>query len=198
MNYLPSIKMNLLRDKTFTSFVVRFLVIFSLCYFGTLAVIGLAAPGDMYSPFIARYLDFVSWIKTSLVKGTAAFASIFGYETYEVPNHIIRIKGGTGVRIAYSCVGYGVYSFWFAYAMASHEHFKRKLAWAVMGILLLWLINVVRIGLLLIALNRNWPMPLGLDHHTWFNIVAYIFIFLMILLFERGRGGLHKQEQKAG
>ena len=191
--------MNLLKDKTFTTFVLRFLLIFSICYFGTLAIIGLSAPGGLYSSFIERYFDVVSWIKTSLVKGTALFVYLLGYDTYEVPNHVIRIVNGTGVRIAYSCVGYGVYSFWFAYALASHGPLKKRIAWALSGVFLLWLINVFRIGLLLIALNRNWPMPLGLDHHTWFNIVAYIIIFLMILLYERSRSATEKTKiQKAG
>lgn len=28
-------------------------------------------------------------------------------------------------------------------------------------------------------------MPLGIDHHTWFNIFAYIFIFIMIWIYDR-------------
>jgi hypothetical protein len=28
-------------------------------------------------------------------------------------------------------------------------------------------------------------MPLGWDHHTWFNIFAYIFIFIFMFLFNR-------------
>ncbi len=187
--------MNLLKDRTFTSFVIRFLLIFAVLYFGTLAVIGLAAPGGLYSPFIDHYLDYVSWIKTSLVKGTAFFAGLFGYETYEVPNHIIRVVNGSGVRIAYSCVGYGVYSFWVAYVLASRGSAGKKAVWALSGVVALWTINVLRIGLLLIALNRNWPMPLGLDHHTWFNIVAYLVIFFMIYFFERS-GIFERKTQK--
>jgi hypothetical protein len=33
--------------------------------------------------------------------------------------------------------------------------------------------------------DKGWPMPLGIDHHTWFNIFAYGLIFLMIWMYDR-------------
>jgi hypothetical protein len=54
--------------------------------------------------------------------------------------------------------------------------------------LLLYTINQLRIGLFLVAINKGWKMPLGWDHHTWFNIVAYTAIALMIWAFEKRNG----------
>lgn len=97
----------------------------------------------------------------------------------------MRITGGRGIIIAMDCVGYGVYSFWIAFVAANSGSFTRKLKWIFFGVLVLWLINDIRITLFLVAINKGWPMPLGLDHHTWFNIFAYLFIFLMIWWYDK-------------
>ena len=164
----------------FIIYLIKFAGIFCLCYFGTLAVIGLAAPGGYHSPFIATYLDYVSWIKISLMRGAGFFLSLLGIPTHEEPGFLIRITGGRGVYIAMDCVGYGVYSFWIAFVAANAGSIARKMKWIIFGVFALWLINDIRITLFLLAINKGWPMPLGLDHHTWFNIIAYLFIFLMI------------------
>jgi exosortase/archaeosortase family protein len=92
---------------------------------------------------------------------------------------------GRGIKIVYSCVGYGIMSFWIAFVVASAATFKKKAFWLIFGLLFIWLLNITRMSLLLVATNKGWKMPLGLDHHTWFNIFAYLFIFIFIYLFSR-------------
>jgi exosortase/archaeosortase family protein len=159
--------------------------VFCICYFGTLAVIGLAAPGGYYNSFIATWFDYVSWIKLSLMSATGFVLSLFGIQTHTEPGFLIRINGGRGVIIAMSCVGYGVYSFWIAFVAANNGKFYKKFKWIIFGLLGLWFVNVVRITFFLASINKGWPMPLGLDHHTWFNIMAYLLIFLMIWFYDR-------------
>lgn len=167
-------------------YIAKFLGIFALLYFGTLAVIGLASPGGgLHSHLVANYLDYVSWIKISLMRVPAFILSLFGVPTHEEPGFLLRINRGRGVIIAYSCVGYGVYSFWIAYVVANKGSICKKLIWTVVGVLGLWFINVIRITLLLYAINVGWPMPLGFDHHTWFNIFAYLLIFILIIYYDR-------------
>jgi exosortase/archaeosortase family protein len=127
----------------------------------------------------------ISWLKESLIFGSGSLLKLFGYDTYTLDNFIIRLSGGKGVRIAHDCAGHGIISFWAAYVISIDLHIKPKLFWLIAGLFVLWFINVLRISLLILALNLNWPMPLGVDHHTWFNIISYLFIFAMILLLER-------------
>ena len=140
-------------------------------------MIGIAAPGRLYSPFIEQYFDYVRWIKLSLMWASGFILSIFGISTYTFPDFILRITDGRGVFIAMDCVGYGVYSFWIAFVAANSGSFGRKISWIIFGVLSLWLINVIRITLFLLAVNKGRPMPLGWDHHTWFNIFAYLLVF---------------------
>lgn len=164
-------------------FLIKFLLIFGGCYFFAEAMIALCAPGgDYFVPWVADHFDLIGAIKSSLLWGTKTILQLFGIETYQVPNYIIRIEMGRGVRIAHGCVGYGVYSFWIAYMAAGTFSAKSRMKWLAGGLFLLWLINVIRISFLLVALNRNWAMPLGWDHHTWFNVLSYIAIFAMIFI----------------
>jgi exosortase/archaeosortase family protein len=78
-----------------------------------------------------------------------------------------------------------VYSFWIAFVIANKSSFSRKLVWILIGLFMLWTINVIRISLFLVAVNKHWKMPLGINHHDWFTIVAYLVIFLMIFAFDK-------------
>jgi exosortase/archaeosortase family protein len=178
-------------------YLLKFAGIFCLCYFGTLAVIGLATPGGYYSPFVEKYLDYVSWIKRSLINATAFILSWFNIGTQKEPGFGLRIKGGRAIIISMSCVGYGVYSFWIAFVAANSAAFWKKIRWILAGLLILWFINVIRITLFLVAINKGWPMPLGIDHHTWFTIAAYGAIFILIWLYDRTSGNkiLNKPEK---
>jgi exosortase/archaeosortase family protein len=113
---------------------------------------------------------------------------VFNIETLKEPGFILRIAGGRGVIISMSCVGYGVYSFWIAFVAANTGTFRKKAGWIFMGLLILWFINVIRITLLLLAINKGWPMPLGIDHHTWFTVAAYTMIFILIWLYDKKKG----------
>lgn len=177
-----------LKDKTFLGFTIKFLVIFSILYLGTKAVIGLAVPGNHYSYFTDHYFDYISGIKNTLLFGVKNLLRLFSLPTVYISDYGIRITGGRGVIVSLSCVGYGVYSFWLAYSLAKENPWKRKILWAFGGLLLLWLINVIRITALLYTINHDQSMPLGIDHHTWFNIFAYMAIFVMIYFYERTHG----------
>lgn len=185
--------MSILRDRFFLRFLIVFTAVFAFCYFGSLAVIGLSAPGGQYSPFVARYLDFISWIRWALLAGSKGFLSIVGIDTYITPQYHIRYVNGKGVFLAYDCIGYGVMSFWIALVTALPGTFKNKLSWILKGIFILYLINVARISLFLVVTNRNTEMPLGLDHHTWFNIFAYLAIFILLYFLNRSTGMRLKQ-----
>ena len=119
--------------------------------------------------------------------------SVFKIETYQLDPFIVRIKNGVGVRIAHGCVGYGVYSFWFAYVLANRYEIKRKIILIIFGLFVLWFINVIRISLLLIAMQNKWPMPLGWDHHTWFTIFSYGAILIFLFLSEKKQSNLFNQ-----
>jgi exosortase/archaeosortase family protein len=176
---------NIFAGKNFVRFVAIFITVFLFCYYGALFLTGITVPGGNYSPFVEKYFDISSWLRSSLIFATKTFVSILGIETIRVDDYVLKAVGGRGVRIVYSCLGFGVMSFWFAYIVANIASLKKKIVWVFGGLLFLWILNVLRISLVLIAGNKGWTFPFGWDHHTWFNIVAYLVIFAMIYFFEK-------------
>ncbi len=176
---------HLFKKSGFKQFLIKFLAVFAFLYFGTFYWIGFVTPGGYYNEFAAQNLDYISAIKTSLLIGTKTLLSFFGIKTAQFENHVIRFVNGKGVRIAYDCVGYGVYSFWIAFVVANKSSFLRKIIWIFIGFFMLWSVNVIRISLFLVSENKHWKIPLGINHHDWFTIVAYAVIFLMIFVFDK-------------
>ncbi len=171
--------------QTVTVPLLKFLLLFALFYGTSLLVIGLSAPGGIYSSIVAQHFNFINGIKNLLIFFSKSILEFAGLHTKKYPGFILSVPGGRGIVIAMSCVGYGVYSFWLAYILANIASLKQKLLWACMGLIALFFINVMRIALYLWAINTQKSMPLGLDHHTWFNIAAYSCILVMIIFFER-------------
>ena len=175
----------ILLNKEAFNYIIKFLLLFSLFYFGTKIIIGLSYKDGKYNPFVHDYLDYVSVIKKTLMFGAKVIAGLFGYATNYEPNFLIRVINKRGVIISQGCVGYGVMSFWLAYIISNHAKILKKIRWSLLGIFIIWIINVIRIGLFLVAINKDWKMPLGINHHTWFNIFAYIGIFILIYFHEK-------------
>lgn len=175
----------ILRDKKFIRFLIVFATVFALCYYGALFITGLAVPGGLHSPFVGKYFDIAAWLRDSLLYGAKIFLSFIGTETHRVNEYVLRATGGRGIRIVYSCLGFGVMSFWIAYMAATPGRLKSRLLWLGGGLILMWFINVLRLSLVLEGANKGWEFPLGWDHHTWFNIVSYFFIFLLIYFYHR-------------
>lgn len=176
---------NIFIQNNFLRFTILFICIYLGCYYFLKIITGVAVPSGYYSPFIEKYFNIAAWLRTSLIVASKFFLSLIDMPTNRIDAYILQAVGGRGVRIVYACLGFAVMSFWVAFILASYTNLKKKLAWLVAGLLALWVINVARISLVLLAANKGWHFPFGLDHHTWFNIIAYSFIFCMIFLFEK-------------
>ena len=186
----------ILPHTSFLRFVVLFIAVFLLCYFGALMITGLAVPGDHYSEFIEKYFNIAAWIRSALISCSKSLLSVFGVATYRADEYILREVNGRGIRLVYSCLGFGVMSFWTAYIMASADTVKHKLLWLPAGLILIFIINVTRISLVLKTANSGRHFPFGWDHHTWFNIIAYIFMLGLIFLHERIASKANRQKAK--
>ena len=169
----------------FFKYTIKFIGIFLILYYGTMAVIGLAAPEGYYAPFIAHYLNYTAWLRSSLFFGVQQLLALSTYTTIVSSEFTIRIWPGPGVHLGYSCLGYGVSSFWIAFVVANETRLTKKITWVFSGILLLWCVNVLRISLLVIAIHKNGAGDFLFDHHTWFNIVSYGCIFTGMYCFDK-------------
>lgn len=175
----------ILTDKKFIRFLLVFGATFLFCYFTAQFITGLAIQGGLYSSFVEKYLNVASWLRSSLILATKWIVGFWGITAVRTDEYVLRIPNANGIRIVYSCLGFGVMSFWIAYITATTALLKSKIKWLLMGLLLIWIINVARISLVLVSGNKGLKFPFGWDHHTWFNIVAYCSIFAMMYFFEK-------------
>ena len=172
-------------NKPFTIYLLKFILSFCILYYGTIAFIGITSPGGYYSPFADRYLNYVSGLRYFLLHSSKLILEFFGYNIYLKDVYTIRLQNGNGVHVGYDCIGYGVLFFWVAFIYANSVSTSKKIKWLFSGLLIIWMVNVIRIVLMLLSVNYNWPSPFNLNNHTWFNIAAYAVIFTMIYLFDR-------------
>lgn len=176
--------MNFLFKKGYTLYLLRFGGLFSVLYFGTLLTIGLSTPQNSYSPFVASYLNYTVPLRDIVLGGARVLLYALGYPAKMTDAYTI-VSNGAAVKMVYSCLGYGILSFWAAFVIANTGAFYRKAKWLVGGGLALCGLNAVRVALLVVAGNKGWKIPLGIDHHTLFNIFAYLLIFLLIYLYDK-------------
>lgn len=163
----------------FISYLFKFLGAFCLLYFGSQAIIGYAAPGNLYSPFVSRYLDYPAGLRYSLLTGSKIMLSVFNIESHIVNTFNLRMPGGRGIHLVYSCLGIGVMCCWTAFVFANRGTFAKKVWWIFFGLLLIWLINISRIVILFVIINTKQIIPAEFDNHLFFNITAYMLIFLL-------------------
>ena len=171
-------------NPAYRRFVAIFLISYGVLNYGTEAWIGICAKGGIYWPWAEAHLNYLDWIKRSLLRGVQFMVEQgWHYPTKMEPNYLIRIVDKRGVIIAMGCVGYGVYSVWIAFLIAMPQRLLYKFGWMIGGVFILWLINALRISMFLVAINENRTMPFGINHHTWFNIVAYLMILIFMYLY---------------
>jgi len=169
----------------FYVYLLKFLLIFCIFFYGTIAIIGIAAPGGYYSSFVDHYVNYVSWMRYLLLHLSKMLLQLLQYDVYLKDIYTIKLQNGLGVHVGYDCIGYGVMIFWLAFIIANKGTISKKLKWIISGLLLIWVVNILRISLMLISINEHWRSFFNLDNHTLFNIAAYTVIFTMIYFFDR-------------
>ena len=171
-------------NKAFYSYAIKLLLLYFILDYGTTFFIAVTGKGGKYYvEWLDVNLNYVRWLRYIILYGTKAIMSVFGFETNIVSEFVIRIKGGYGVQLVYSCLGYGILSFWIAFIVANKGRKLFKAKWLAIGCSIILFSNMLRITILLIANQRKWIKPLSLDHHTFYNIIAYIIVIIMIMYF---------------
>ena len=175
------------QKNTFTIYLLKFLLTFSILYYGTFAWIGIVAPGGLYCAFADKWLDYVSGMRAALLHSSKLLLDVLGYNVYLLGIDSIKLPSGRGVHVGYDCIGYGVMFFWVAFIFANKGSVAKKMKWIAGGLLAIFIVNIGRVVLMVIGIQHQWIAPFDLDNHTLFNIAAYTVIFTMIYLFDRSQ-----------
>jgi exosortase/archaeosortase family protein len=168
------------------SFFKKFLVLLLGMYYFHIAFHGITSPeGGYYNHFLDQNLNYIAWFRFSILKMAQLFLNLFEIETYQVGTQILRSTSGNGVNIWLPCLGLGIISFWLAFVLAQNTSWKPKMIWSISGLLSIWLLNCLRIGVLMLSMERNWAGFKTIDHHDLFNYLCYAVIVAFIYAYNR-------------
>jgi len=174
--------------KSFLKLIALVLVL----YYFFLGYGALVSPeGNQYSAFLDHNLNFIDWYRRTIMVFSNTIAHAFGANSYIVSHQMMKLGNNIEFEIWFPCLGFGVMSFWLSFVVNSTSSLKRKFTWSIVGILAIWFINCLRIALLIISVDRNWPQSSYIDHHDMFNIMAYIIIATLMYYYSKN----DRQEQ---
>jgi exosortase/archaeosortase family protein len=163
-------------------FVVKFVALFAFLYYFDIFFFGLTTPGNRYVPFLADHLDYISWLRTGLLKSSAGILNMLGYTA--ITNEYELLVAGHGVlKIVYSCLGSGLISFFAAFVLAYPRKLKPKLWFLFTGIIGIEVLNILRFVLLAIFWDKREKHII--DHHAIFNILLYLIIAITLYFWVR-------------
>lgn len=138
--------------------------------------IGLCAPGGYYWEFANQNLNFIKWYRHFLIGGSGLICEIFNLR-YLTNDIAIKIIGHGGIKIVYSCLGYGIISVLIAFSFAiPDQKIKQRLGFLFISIFLFSILNMIR--LFVVSYYAREARKMNIDHHDVFNWLCYALILL--------------------
>lgn len=164
------------------SYFLRFLFLLVALYYGNLFYIAVIDPkGSIYSSFLDAHFNYINWIRDLYLYTSKFLCGVVGLSTHVTFPYRLTSDNGSYVETVYECLGIGLFSFWIAFVVANKTSFKKKLTWLFLGVFSIWFINCWRITILLLAIDRRWQYNKYIDHHTFFNCIAYTLMLVFVL-----------------
>ncbi len=166
-------------------YFLRFMALLFVLYFGNLAFIAIIdSNGRVYSAFLNNHFNYINWIRDSYLYTSSSMARLAGLNSYIVFPYKIATPNAS-VTIVYDCLGIGICCFWTAFLWANNNRTIAKIKWWLAGLFSIWMINNIRLTLLLIAVEKQINYNSFMEHHTLYNLVSYSLIALFIYFYMR-------------
>jgi exosortase/archaeosortase family protein len=166
-------------------FIIRFLILLAVFRVAFWSYYGLVTIGGItYSSFFDKYLDIVEGQGLFISNSAKRLLSLFYNNVHQFQNSV-QVDHSQTVAVNFSCLGFGVLSFWFALVFANTGIAKFKLKWILIGFVSITTLNILRIAVIAAALHEKWTPITSMDHHGTFNLLSYVLIILLFLVYIR-------------
>jgi exosortase/archaeosortase family protein len=162
-------------------FVVKLLFFYFLFSQGNLFMNSvLSEGGRFYNAFITEHFNYIQGLKTALIVPAVWIIKLFGF--YTIHNEMdVMVVDGPYLRINYACLGIGVMCFLIAFVIAFPAKLKAKWKLLVFGLILIYVLNMLRIVALGVLLGFFKSQRHNFTyHHEVFNILVYICLFIVL------------------
>ncbi|SHJ69140.1 exosortase family protein XrtF [Hymenobacter daecheongensis DSM 21074] len=127
-----------------------------------------------------------AFLSTNITAASALALRLFGFQAQVdgLDPYLLRLNGQPMVHVGHPCNGLVLYALFAGFVLAYPGPVRRKLWYIPLGILAIYLLNVIRIGAL--ALNHlYYHQSVEFNHHYTFTFVVYACIFLLWMLWAR-------------
>ncbi|SFG93290.1 exosortase Y [Pedobacter insulae] len=180
-------------NKVAIRFIVLLVGLYLLFSQGNLFMNSVTSAGSRYyNPYIAEYFNYIQWIKSALLIPATWLIKLFGF--YAIHNEMdIMVVDGPYLRVNYSCVGLGVMSFLTAFIIAFPAKLKSKLKLFAIGIVMIYVLNVLRIAGLGVLLGFFQSQRSNFTyHHEIFNVIVYLCVFALLYFWIKKNTAINK------
>lgn len=170
-------------NKAAIIFVVKLLVLYLLFSQGNLFMNSVMSEGGkFYNEYITQHFNYIQGLKNALIKPAVWIIKSVGF--YAIHNETdVMVVNGPYLRVNYDCIGLGVMSFLAAFIMAFPAKLKAKIRLFIIGMIMIYVLNVLRIaGLGLLLRIFKSQRSNFTYHHEIFNIIVYVLIFILLYL----------------
>ena len=180
-----------IKNNPAVKFILLFLCLFLLFDVGNKFMNSAAFEGTKYyTPVLAEHFNYIQGMRSALIVTSATILKLMGYTIMYTDYQILALNG-IPCNIHYDCLGFGVMSFWAAFVIAFPKPFKQKIRFMFLGLITIFLLNIVRIvSLTLLTIDMNGSRKFFDYQHDIFNYVVYAMLLTMIYFW------INKQEQK--
>ena len=140
--------------------------------------------GLLYIGWIIIYHGFIlpdgrtnSFLTSKVVQGTVLGLSIIGFES-EGKDKVIYIDQQPSVLVADACNGLELFALYIGFLLAFPGHIRSKLIFIVFGVILIFVVNILRE--MALALNYNFfQETFEINHKYTYAFIVYILIFFI-------------------
>ena len=126
----------------------------------------------------AGWERFNDWIRLFLLCSSKLIFGILGYSSQIINDYRLSVHGLAYVEVGNYCLGIQLWIFFAALICSYPGRWKKKLLYTAIGIMAINTINIIRIVTIVFAVHA-YPKQMQFNHDYVFNVVVYIFTFLM-------------------
>jgi len=122
--------------------------------------------------------QFNDWIRLFLLYSSKFVFDILGYTNRIIGDYRLSVNELAYVEVGNYCLGIQLWIFYAALICSYPGRWKNKLIYSAIGIVAINIINIIRIVTIVFAVHA-YPKQMQFNHDYVFNVVVYIFTFLM-------------------
>jgi len=134
------------------------------------------------------------WLSLNIVGSSAGILKWLGYEIF-VFERVVAVGEFPGIKIVNGCNGISAMGLFLGFIIAYPGEWKEKISFTVLGIGIIYLVNIFRIVVLAIT-QAEWPGFFNITHDYSTTAIFYLVIFVLWMVWINYSDSLQKAQKK--